>query len=38
MQVILLGMRNRIQEKGNLVKFTNKPDFQPFKKAFVPTK
>jgi hypothetical protein len=29
-------MRIRIQKQGNLTKLTNKPDFQPFKKGFVP--
>ncbi len=35
----LLGMRIRvrIQEKGNWPKLRNKPDFQPFKMAFVRT-
>ncbi len=31
----VLGMRLRIQEHGNRHKFTNKPGFLPFKKAFV---
>jgi hypothetical protein len=30
----VLGMRIRIQEHENLPKFTNKPGFLPFKKAF----
>ncbi len=30
-----LGMRIRIQEQGNWPKLTNKPDFQPFKMAFM---
>ncbi len=32
-----LGMRIQIQEHGKWPKFTNKPGFLPFKKAFVPS-
>ncbi len=31
----VFGMTIRIQEQGNCPKFTNKPDFQPLKQAFV---
>jgi hypothetical protein len=34
----VLGMRIRIQKHENRPKLTKKPDFQPFKKAFVPTR
>jgi hypothetical protein len=32
----VLGMRIRIQEQEKLTKLTNKSEFQPFKKPFVP--
>ncbi len=36
--VLLSWIRIRIQEHGNRPNLTNKPDFQPFKKGFVPAK
>jgi hypothetical protein len=33
----VLGMRIRLQEHWNWPKLTNKPDFLPFRKAFVPS-
>jgi hypothetical protein len=33
----VLGIRIQIREQEIDQKFTNKPDFQPFKMAFVPT-
>ncbi len=33
----VMGMRLWIQEQDNWLKLTNKPNFQPFKMALVPT-
>jgi hypothetical protein len=35
--MLLFCIRVRIHEQGNVLKLTKKPDFQPFKMAFVPT-